>query len=163
MGSTISGGARAASATLGKYAPRVLESLSKWWVRQSRLAQFGYVSLGTYVATAAIARYLRKPIDTASKLIQPLPMDVRSVYGYTSRHKPQYGAYNTGINSNFGSPVNLGGVVDSGTRRANASHTNVNLTPTAGIVQQSHRDRIGHTAYGAGRTRDQWARLFNIG
>jgi hypothetical protein len=137
-----------------------LPAVSEWWNRQSRYAQLGYMAAGGYLSMVIISRMLRTLTHRRGLLTPyPPPRQIQDIYGRIDRSKSEYARNN----SEFGSPVDLGSVIDRGASRMDGNFTSLNLQPTAGLVQQAHRSRMGHTSYGMGRARGHLRRLYQIG
>lgn len=120
---------------------------------------------GGYLSLLGLTRILRGGVSRRGWIGDyPPPGHIQDAYSRIDRERAQY-RMNVPPNrySDFGSPVNLGGVVDRGRRRMDSSRTGLNLQPTAGMVQETHRGRIGHTMMGATRSRSHLRKLYQIG
>lgn len=135
-------------------------SISNWWGSRSRFAQIGYLAGGGYLSLLLLGRAFRG-ITARRGIIRPYPppAHIQDAYNRIDRERGSY----QGQYGEFRSPVNLPNVLDRGSDRMRTNPTGLNLMPTAGLVQQSYRDRIGHTTHGAARFRGHMSRLYQIG
>ena len=131
-----------------------------WWGARSRFAQAGYLAAGGYLSLLLLGRAFRG-LTARRGIIRPYPppAHIQDVYDRIDRGK---GSYNSQYGE-FGSPVNLSRVLDRGSDRMRSNSTGLTLIPTSGLVQQVHRDRIGHTTHGGARFKGHMRRLYQIG
>ena len=132
-----------------------VDDAKKYWGSQNKVRKLGILGVGAYTGIYLLSRLVHSGANKLSGIGgQPTPGAYSDVYGRIGK-QPRRGE------GDFNSPIDIPNALDRGKLLLN-SRAGRGHPPTGGLVQQRHRERIGHRKIGAARSRDQMMRLFKM-